>query len=148
MANWEDATLSSSTTLAQVESEINSLTSSDWSAKIALAKEEIGDRLEVYLKGRYYDEYIDFEDDEDIKDLVSNPTVFNRSSDYYTLYLIYEDLAQGKSEGAYYTKKVEYKQRFEDKINIDLQRISISTDLDSDAEYYMQDIRRSRSITR
>ncbi len=148
MGNWTDAELSTTTTLAALESEINSLTDSDWTGKITLAKEEIGDRIEVYLKSRHYDSYIDFSEGQDIKDLISNPTVFNLSSDFYTLYLIYEDLAQGKNESAYYIKKQDYLQRFQDKIENDMQRIEISYDRDSTAEEYMQDIRPSRQITR
>jgi len=148
MSNWSDATLSTTASIAKLETEINSLTSDNWADKITIAKEIIADFLEVALKSRHYDDYIDFDAGEDIKDLVSNPTVFNLSSDYLVLHLIYDDLAQGKNESAYWVKKEEYYKKYKIKIEEDLWRIEISTDLDSDTELYMQDVRKSRQITR
>ena len=46
MADWSATALSTATTIAKIESEVNDLTSSDWSNAKATAKTMIGSRLE------------------------------------------------------------------------------------------------------
>jgi len=125
--SWSGATLSTTTSIAKIESEVNNLTSTNWNDKIALAKELIGDRLEVILTNRGYK--VDELDSEVLLDIISNPTVFNISSDYLVLSLTFEDLSQG-SDGLYKSKAEKYLAYFEQKFDEDIRRITLDTDLD------------------
>jgi len=148
MGNWSDATLSTTTSIAKIETEINSLTNSTQADKIALAKEILGDEVELALMDSKYKDYIDLSDNEDYKDLVANPTVFNLSSDYMVLKLIFEDLCGGNEESNYFGKYKLYAKKFDLQFQKDMQRINISTDLDSTAEEYAKDITRFGRIIR
>ena len=138
--SWSSATLSDASSLEKHEAEINDLTSSDWNDKISVAKELIGDRIEIALKDRGYDDYIDYTNDEDIKDLVANPTVMNLSSDFLTLSLIFVDLASGQETGTYAWKRDYYNDKYQEQMEIDLQRIDLDLDQDDDTDIYNEDI--------
>ena len=133
MAVWADATLSDSDSIAKFESEINSLTSTNWENSIAIAKELIGDKLEVILINQGYS--VDEADGEVLLDIIANPTVFNLSSDYFVLYLIYGDLSQG-AEGLYMMKSDKYLQLFKQKFEEDIKRMNLDTDMDDTVDIY------------
>ena len=133
MATWITAVLSTSTSIAKIESEINSLTSTNWDNKIAIAKELIGDRLEVILNERGV--RVDEAGGEVLLDVIANPTVFNLTSDYMTLHLIYDDLSQGQ-EGLYMQKLQKYNAYFERKFNEDVKRMNLDLDNDGNTDEY------------
>lgn len=133
MATWSTATLSTSTSIGKIESEINSLTSTNWDNKIAIAKELIGDRLEVILTERNI--RVDEAGGDVLLDVIANPTVFNLSSDYMTLHLIYDDLSQGQ-EGLYMQKLQKYNDYFERKFSEDVKRMNLDYDNDGTTDAY------------
>lgn len=133
MATWSTAVLSTSTTIAKIETEINSLTSTNWDNKIALAKEIIGDKLEVILTERGI--RVDEADSKILLDVIANPTVFNLSSDYLTLHMIYDDLSQGQ-DGLYLVKSEKYNAYFERKFSEDLKRMNLDLDNDGTTDEY------------
>jgi hypothetical protein len=116
---WSDATLTTSESLEKYESEINNLTSENWDNAIAIAKEIIGDKLEVVLMERGVS--VD-EESQELLDVIANPEVFNMSSDYLTLSLIFDDLSQG-ADGLYKDKAMKYYQKFELKFAEDIKRM-------------------------
>jgi len=132
---WINAILSTTTSLAKYESEINDLTSGTWANAIALAKEILGDKLEIILTNRGYS--VD-EDEAALLDIIENPTVFNMTSDYLTLALIYEDLSQGM-EGLYKYKSEKYYTKFEKKFDEDVRRLNLDTNVDGTVDSYRMD---------
>jgi len=133
MANWDSATLSTSTSIAKIETEINSLTATNWEDKILMAKELIGDKLEVILTERGIS--VDESDSDVLLDVIANPTVFNLTSDYMTLHLIYDDLSQGEV-GLYMSKSEKYFAYYENKFTEDLKRMNLDLDNDGTTDVY------------
>ena len=133
MADWSSATLSTSTSIAKIESEINDLTATNWDSKIEIAKELIGDKLEVILTERGI--VVDEADSKVLLNVIANPTVFNLTSDYMTLHLIYDDLSQGQ-EGLYRQKTEKYNAYFERKFNEDVKRMNLDFDNDGNTDAY------------
>jgi len=129
---WSDATLTTSESLEKYESEINNLTSENWDNAIAIAKEIIGDKLEVVLMERGVS--VD-EESQELLDVIANPEVFNMSSDYLTLSLIFDDLSQG-ADGLYKDKAMKYYQKFELKFAEDIKRMHLDLDLDDNIDIY------------
>ena len=133
MAVWADAILSDAASIEKFEGEINSLTSTNWDNAIAIAKELIGDKLEVILINQGI--AVDEAGGEILLDVIANPTVFNISSDYFVLYLIYEDLSQG-SDGLYMMKAEKYIELYQQKFNEDIKRMNLDIDLDDTTDIY------------
>jgi len=133
MGVWGAAILSSTTTIAEIETEVNTLTATNWNNAIALGKELIGDKLELLLTSKGIK--VDESGGEVLLDVILNPTVFNRSSDYLVLSSIYEDLSQGM-DGLYKIKAEKYDAKFTLKFAEDLERMNLDTNLDSAADIY------------
>ncbi|MBT6994537.1 MAG: hypothetical protein HN952_06230 [Candidatus Cloacimonetes bacterium] len=133
MADWSTAELSTTTSIAKFESEINDLTATNWNNQIAIAKELLGDRLEVVLTERGIS--VDEAESEVLLNVIANPTVFNLTSDYLTLSLIYDDLSQGM-EGLYLSKSEKYKALSKMKFNEDLKRMNLDTNDDDIVDNY------------
>ena len=133
MGVWADAVLSTTASLAKIESEINSLTDTSWTNAIALAKELIGDKLELILMNRGIN--VDESDSEVLLDVILNPTVFNLSSDYLSLSLGFDDMSLGDGD-LYEYKSLKFKKKFEMKFNDDIRRITLDRNLDDTADTY------------
>ncbi|MBT7470198.1 MAG: hypothetical protein HN692_07335 [Candidatus Cloacimonetes bacterium] len=133
MADWSTAELSTTTSIVKFESEINDLTATNWNNQIAIAKELLGDRLEVVLTERGIS--VDEAESEVLLNVIANPTVFNLTSDYLTLSLIYDDLSQGM-EGLYLSKSEKYKALSKMKFNEDLKRMNLDTNDDDIVDNY------------
>ena len=130
---WADAVLSTTASIAKIESEINDLTATNWDNKIATAKELIGDKLEVILTERGVN--VDEESGDVLLDTIANPTVYNLSSDYMTLHLIFDDLSQGQ-EGLYMGKSEKYNAYFERKFSEDVKRMNLDLDNDGTTDVF------------
>ena len=77
MASWADTTFSTTSTIANHEGEVNTLTSSDWSAKITLAKTIMGNDIQEILVNTGMHYWTDFDADEILLDIVTNKSIFN-----------------------------------------------------------------------
>jgi hypothetical protein len=132
MAVWNDAVLSTSDSIARFEDNINSLTPSDWDDKISVAKQLIGDYIELELTQRGI--RVDEAEGDVLLDVIANPTIFSTSSDYLTLSLIFEDLSKGAEEGMRVVKAKYYFDKYKNKINDDMRRINLDTNLDGEAD--------------
>ena len=135
MADWSATALSTATTIAKIESEVNDLTSSDWSNAIATAKTMIGSRLENLLSQRGIG--VNEVDGEELLDcVVDADTIFGLCSDFLTLHLIYNDLADGNNESSYHEKSVFYRAMFEEQLDVDIKRIKLDPNLDDTTDIY------------
>ena len=133
MADWSAAVLSTSTSIAKIESELNNLTVTNWDNAIAFAKELIGDKLEVLLTDRGYS--VDEANSEVLLDVIANPTVFNLTSDYLVLSKVFEDLSQG-TDGLYKSKSEKYAALYERKFVEDVKRMNFDTNFDDVVDEY------------
>ena len=133
MADWSAAVLSTAASIAKIEEEINNLTNTDWSNVIDLSKELIGDRLEVLLTDRGYS--ADEAANENLLDVIANPTVFNLTSDYLVLSKSFEDLSQG-TDGLYKSKSAKYAAFYEAKFVEDVRRMNLDTNNDDVVDQY------------
>ncbi len=132
---WADETLSDSTSIAKIESEINNLTSGNWDDKIAVAKVIIGSKIENTLSDRSIS--VDEDNGEVLLDVVVNPDdIFGLCSDYLTLHLIYNDLGSGGVNELYEGKKVYYWHKYEEQFGVDVRRMQLDTNLDDSTDYY------------
>jgi len=135
MADWSATALSTADSLAKIESEVNDLTSSDWSNAIATAKTMIGSKLENTLSERGIG--VDEVNGDELLDIIVDPNViFGLSSDFLTLHLIYNDLADGNKDGSYYEKSVFYRAMFEEQFAVDIKRIKLDINLDDITDVY------------
>ena len=132
---WADKTLSTSASLAKIESEINDLTSSDWSDKISTAKTMIGARLENALSERRIT--VDEQGGDILLDVIVDPDVtFGLASDFQTLFLIYNDLGFGSGDDKYEEKKKFYSDMFEQQFAEDEKRMKFDLNLDDTTDVY------------
>ncbi len=134
MANWDDTTLSTGETIANIEGEINSLSMSGWDKKIILAKDFLKTRIEIELKRAGYT--ADPSAGEELIAMLKNPQIFAYASDYLCLYLIYEDLANGKEDTPYGWKMIRYKQNFELKLQQALELADLDLNFDGSVDTY------------
>jgi len=135
MADWSATALSTATSLAKIESEVNNLTSTDWSNKIATAKTMLGARLENTLSERGIG--VNEVDGEELLDVIVDPDViFGLSSDFLTLFLIYNELSDGGKNSSYQEKSDFYHGLFEDQLAVDIKRIKLDNNLDDTTDSY------------
>jgi hypothetical protein len=114
---------------------IDIYTQSKWADKITFAKTKIKNKLNTWLFGRGYKDYPDYDNDEVLIDLISNPSEFAMASDLLTLHYIFRDLATGKGDDhIYYIKSQEYKADFEEEFNEAVRRIILDSDQDGTAD--------------
>ncbi len=109
---WDEATLSTSTTISVFESEVNNLSQTNWDTKITIAKTIIGNRLL---------EQIETLDD------VENPAVFNIASDYLILHLIFEDITKASMKELAKSKSKFYWGKYESEMIGSLKRMNLSS---------------------
>ena len=132
---WADKTLSDSTSLAKIESEINELTSTNWDNKIATAKSMIGSRLENLITARGVN--VNEKDGEILLDTVVDPDdIFALSSDFLVLHLIFKDLSTSGTSGNYEDKSKYYKMMFDEQFAVDIQRMNLDWNLDDTTDTY------------
>lgn len=118
-----------------------------WQDKITLAKTFLGVDLENALTTGGYS--VNELDGEVLLDLIANPSIFNQSSDFLTLYLIYSDLTLGGTVNEIFTHKAEfYKAAYDKDLASNLKRINFDTDFDGTAETYRQDVSATGRLTR
>lgn len=83
---WADVTLSTTTSIARHESNVNKLTSDSWQYKIDLAKQQIGNDLMIQFRSQnIVDQYSPLE-------YITNTSQLVLPCDYLTLALIYSQL--------------------------------------------------------
>ncbi|MCD4650628.1 MAG: hypothetical protein K8S56_02410 [Candidatus Cloacimonetes bacterium] len=144
--SWETATLSSTTSIAAIDSEINQLTSGNWNDKISLAKKIIGRDLENKLTRNNYS--VDEAGGDVLLDIIANPQSLDLSSDYLTLHLIYADLAITLGRESYWQKAEFYRQEYGRHLNTALQALNIDCDGDGNPEKYRANLFTSGRINR
>lgn len=143
---WSSTVLSTTGSLAGIESEIASLTQDDWDDKIALAKKILGRRLETMLSQRGYS--VDEASGESLLDLIANPVVFDMASDYLSLHLIFSDLSLSMGREPYRLKADHYRREFEAQYALAVQSVHLDTDLDGDADVWRPGLFHSGRIKR
>ena len=136
MATWANTTFSTAASMSTHESEVNTLTASDWSDKITLAKTIMGNDIQEILVNRGMHYWVDFDDDEILLDTVTNKTIFNITSDYKALELTYRDLSQGDEDTVYGQKSKQYKMLYKDSLKQNLKYIDLDLDLDDETDIY------------
>lgn len=146
--SWGNTIFSTTTTIAKWEQEINDLTSSDWNDKIDLAKTIMGSDVELRLLKTGFGKYIDFKAGEDVKDLITNPEIFNLASDFKTLQLIYEDLAKGDTDSYFWVKSRLYKTRYDEELNRVWALKNMDYDQDEEVDEYKNDTFAAGGFTR
>ena len=110
-------------------------TASKWAEKIAFAKDKLKNKLNTWLVMRGYQDYPDYDNDEVLIDIISNPSEFAMASDLLTCHYIFRDLATGKGDDhIYYLKSQEYKADFEEEFNEAVRRIKLDKDQDGTAD--------------
>ena len=131
--SWSGTDLSTTTTIATWEADINSLTGDDWTDLIANAKGLIGARVENLLteNGVMVDEST-----YTLLDVVANPAVFQYTSDFLTLHLIFNQLAFGSGDSIYREKADYYEKKYQDQFDVDSKRINLDTDIDDSVDLY------------
>ena len=135
MSDWSSLSLSTGTSLAKIENEINQLTDSDWDNKIETAKDMLGSRLENALAERGID--VNEEDSDVLLDVIVDPDIiFALTSDFLTLFLIYNDLSQGKAGGIYEDKAAFYHDIYEEQLAVDIKRMKLDINLDDETDVY------------
>jgi len=138
MSIWADMNLSSTDSLAKIENEINELTDSNWDDKIATAKSMLGGRLENALAERGVD--VNEEDSEVLLNVIVDPDItFALTSDFLTLFLIYNDLSQGKAGGIYEDKATFYHDIYDEQLAVDIKRMKLDVNLDDETDVYRTD---------
>ena len=131
--DWIQVVISSSTSNS---GKIDIYAVAKWSNKISLAKELLGEDMERSLMNENLDHFINYADGEDLKDIVFNPTIFSIASDYLTLSLIYEDLANADEDSIFYKKSQNYRVKYERQFKKAYNLKNLDLDLDSDADIY------------
>jgi len=136
MAKWDDTTLSTATTIAQWETEINDYaeSGSDWSDKITLAKKIIKRDIEEKLRSAGYT--CDYENDEEIINIINNADVFDLASDCKTLELIYKDLSRGDTESDFGQKMMDYRDKYSVMFDKAMKNLNLDTDQDDETDAY------------
>jgi len=115
-------------------------TLSKWEDKISIAKAKLKNRLETHLVGRGYRDYVNYEDGEELIDIIENPETFAIASDYLTLHYIFRDLAVKEDvDSMYYAKQREYKKDYEEEFAEAVRRINYDFDQDSTVDKYKAD---------
>ena len=113
MATWANTTLSTASTLEAVESLSSKLMTTDQTAaKITRAKKLLKRQIEAWIAGKGIT--VDESDSEILIDVIANPEIFDVTSDYLTLFLLYQDLYFNNSEGLYMAKRDYYETEWED----------------------------------
>ena len=135
MSDWSSLDLSTSASIAKIESEVNNLTDGNWDDKISTAKTMIGSRLENALAERGIG--VDEDSGEVLLDVVVDPDVtFGLSSDFMTLHLIYKDLSMNSGTGNYEDKAKYYRQMYDEQMAVDIKRMKLDENLDDETDSY------------
>lgn len=116
VGNWTDATLCSEEDVRTRYLRTDHLlqqdeTLTDWIAK---AKEEIGEELDAHL--RHHRTEILVSEAADLKDLISNPTVFKQAAIHYTLFLLFAKNVDNEGDFNYTQREfylAEYRRLFQ-----------------------------------
>jgi len=138
MSDWSSTNLSTTESLAKIENEVNELTDSNWDDKIATAKSMLGGRLENALAERGVD--VDESDDKVLLNTIVDPDItFALTSDFLTLFLIYNDLSQGKAGGIYEDKANFYHNIYDEQLAVDIKRMKLDVNLDDTTDVYRTD---------
>ena len=106
-----------------------------WTNKIALGKQFMGEDIEKYLQSIGYGTWLDYENDEELKDMITNLDIFNEANLYLVLSLIYEDLCISESDNDQYKFKADrYRNRYQTRLNMlfSLKNISLGADGETD----------------
>lgn len=109
---------------------------SRWADKITLAKDILGVDLELRLLQDGYT--VDYDDGENILDLIANPTIFTNASDFMTLHLIYTDLAIGQNDEVFQKKAELYENRYKLELEKTTKLVDIDIDMDGTTDAYNQ----------
>lgn len=136
MATWAATTFSTAASIAKLETEINTLTSSDWSDKIDLAKTMMGNDIQNVLVNRGMSNWTDFESGEVLLDIITNKSIFDIVSDFKTLQLVYMDLSQGDEDSVYGSKKAMYEEEYQKAFNTAMKYVDLDLDQDGETDIY------------
>jgi len=115
-------------------------TISKWEEKITIAKNKIKNKLETHLVMRGYRDYVNYDNGEELINIIANPETFSMSSNYLTLHYIFRDLATLQDvDSMYYAKQREYKKDFDEEFEEAIRRINYDYDQDGSTDEYKTD---------
>ena len=129
-------TFSTAASLVTHEGEISSLTATDWSAKITLAKTIMGNDIQEVLVNRGLDYWTDFSASEILLDVITNKDILNIVSDYKALELCYRDLSGGDEDSVYGAKMKMYQQMYSSALKQALKYIDLDINQDGTTDIY------------
>ena len=124
----------------------NYTVSANWLDKISIAKKIIGRKLENQLASQGYS--VDEGSGKILLDIVANPDLFDISSDYLTLHLIYTDLANAMGREMYWTKAEFYHRVFKDHFDAAAKAVNLDTTLDGSVDRFRANVFSSTRIKR
>ena len=136
MATWALTTFSTAVSLATHEGEINSLTATDWSSKITIAKTMMGNDIQEMLVNRGMDYWTDFESGEILLDTITNKDIFEIVSDFKTLDLCYQDLSNGEEDSVYGAKMTMYRQMYNSALRQAMKYVDLDINQDGTTDIY------------
>ena len=91
--------------------------------------------MKTWLVDRGYKDYPDYDNDEVLEDVISNPSEFATASDYLALHYIFRDLSLSDGENeVWLAKSKEYLNDFNEEFNEAIRRITIDSDQDGTAD--------------
>ena len=122
---------------------------SRWSEKIALAKAFMGDDLERMLINAGLDSNMDYADGDILLDVINNKDIFDTSSLYLTLSLIFEDLmTSGDETDVFKLKADRYKKRYDDKMTTAFGLKDLDTNKDGTTDIHKDQSNVTLRVTR
>lgn len=144
--SWDTLTLSTATSLARLESEVTQLVPDQIDGKIALAKKILGRRLEnlLCLRGITADET----DGRTLIDVIANPGVFDLTSDYLTLHLIFSDLMLSMGQDSYRDKAEFHRREFEQHFERTASVMNLDINLDGNVDQIRANLFTTGRMTR
>lgn len=142
-----DNTVTVGTGLSGLYGAASSFSYQSWQPKINFAKTKLQTALENYLSSNGYK--VDEDSGENLIDLIANPDIFARASDYMTLFLIFSDLELGGTVNEIFDRKKDfYLECYREEMEAKLKQVNIDIDLDGDADRYRVTIAKISRLTR
>ena len=144
--NYIKAMISSdATNTGSIDIYVNSV----YDNKMEVAKQFMGEDIERYLLNDGYGDDLDYSGGDELKDVITNLSIFKYPYIYLTLHLIYEDFVQTASEDDEFKFKSErYLRRYKDRFDAVYSLKNISRDADGTTDDYKEDSNSAPRIMR